>query len=53
MDVIAAGERIAGDPAIVPILLGLAVMAATPCRPEGDVDVAISRYIEHTAELFC
>jgi hypothetical protein len=52
MDVIAAGERIAGDPAIVPILLGLAVMAATPCRPEGDVE-AINRYMEHAAELFC
>ncbi len=48
----AAQERIAGDPAIAPILLGLAVVAATPCRPDGDVE-AINRYIEHTAELFC
>jgi hypothetical protein len=52
MDVIAAGERIAGDPAIASILLGLAVMAAAPCRPDGDVE-AINRDIKHTAELFC
>jgi len=43
-------EKITGDAASAPLIVGIAVMAATPTRHDGDAQ-ALNRYIDEAAEL--